>query len=400
VSPERSRAAIAGVATEFAAAIPDKSLLQLRADVARAAAEDAGIALKDVDGLIIGESTGISNPRYHMEFAELLGLYETPLCVSVPMGGASAGYALEIARWALEQGRCRNILVLQGRKERSAGPSESGQRYTEMMATLTMHYPDYELPFGPLMPSFYGAVAQRHMYEYGTTEEQLASVAVAIRHNASLNPDAVYRDPITVDDVLASPMISSPLHRLHCCMINDGATAWVLTTGERAVDGPHPPVYVLGSGGGQAGYFTGFLATMGRERGYSLTRTLGVRAAEDAFAEAGVSRDEVDLATIGDSFAISPLVLLEDYGFCEKGEGGSFVGDGSRIMVGGELPVNPHGGLLSCSHAAANFQNYVEATLQLRGVCGERQVPDARIALASCNAGIISTHYVAVLARG
>ena len=209
------------------------------------------------------------------------------------------------------------------------------------MASLNMHYPDYELPYGPLMASFYGVVATRHMAEFGTTEEQISAVSVAHRYNASLHPAAVYRERITVEDVMASPMISSPLRRLHSCMINDGAVAFVMSytrSGRRTY--AHPPAYVIGLGACQAGYFTGFLARAGRAQGYDLVRTIARRSADDAFAQAGIGRDEVDLVSCSDGFAIKPVVLLEDFGFCEKGEGGDFVADWRRIAVGGDLPVN------------------------------------------------------------
>jgi acetyl-CoA acetyltransferase len=267
------------------------------------------------------------------------------------------------------------------------------------MATMSMHYPEWEHPFGPLMPSFYALAAQRHMHEYGTTDEQLASIPVAFRHNAGLNPDAIYREPITVDDVLSSRVISTPLHLLQCCMVSDGALAFVMTTEERARDLRQQPVFVHGSGGGQGGYYTGFLAAPpGVESKYSLTTTLAKRAAADAFDQAGAARDDIDFVTCCDNFAITPLVSLEDFGFCDKGDGGAFVGkDGERIKVGGDLPVNPHGGLMSCNHAATNYQNYVEAVLQLRGQAADRQVEGAKLALATSCAGIISTHYAQVL---
>jgi acetyl-CoA acetyltransferase len=400
----KPRVVIAGVATsQFARRIPDKSALQLRVEVAKAAADDAGLALKDVDGIILAEHVTEDgalngNPRHHMEFSEILGLYETPLCVTAPVGGVSPGYSVEIGRWALQSGRCKYVLCVAGNAESSAGRTSRGNAMTDDLALLTMHYPDYEWPFGPLMPSYYALMAQYHMHRYGTTEEQLAAYPVAIRHNASLNPDAVYRTPITVDDVLSSKLISTPLHMLHCCMVNDGAVAFLMTTEERARELSQPPVYVHGSGCGMAGYWTGFLAGGGAGDGYSLTTNLARQAAADAFAEAGVGRDEIDFVTTCDNFAISPLIQLENYGFCEPGEGGAFAGPGGeRIKVGGDLPVNPHGGLLSCNHAATNYQNYTEAVLQLRGQAGDRQVEGATLALATCSAGISSTHYATVL---
>ncbi|MFT3866730.1 MAG: hypothetical protein QM729_20910 [Solirubrobacterales bacterium] len=397
------RVAIVGVgATRFARRIEDRSALALRVEAAKLAADDAGLRLGDCDGLLAAEaSTGLGflpNPRHHMELSEILGMYETPLCISIPSGGVAAGTSVEIARWALQSGRCKYVMIVGGFKASEAGRSGRGHGFSDRVATLTMHYPDYEHPYGPLMPSFYALVAQRHMYEYGTTEEQLSGISIAARHNAGLNPDAIYREPIGLDDVLGSRMISSPLRMLHCCIVSDGALAFLMTTEERARDLAREPVFVSGSGGGQSGYYTGWLAKGGSDDGWSLTRTLAARAAGDAYAEAGLGPADVDLVTCCDNFAITPLVSLEDFGFCPKGEGGAFVGeDGARIKVGGELPVNPHGGLLSCNHAATNYQNYVEATIQLRGDAGARQVAGAKVALATSSAGIVSTHYAQVL---
>ena len=401
------RVAIVGAATtQFGRNLADKTRTQLHVEAAKKAADDAGLSLKQIDGLLTtgtggsgtGEAARYDNPRWHMELAEVLGIYDKSLCANLLTGGASGGHAVEIGRWALQSGRCKYVMVVAGAKESAAERTGRGHGHTDKMAMLTMHYPDYEHPFGPLMPSYYAACARRHMYEFGTTEEQLASIPVAIRHNASLNPDAVYRQRITVDDVLNSKMISSPLHLLHCCAVNDGGVAYVLTTEERARDLRQKPVFVLGSGGGQSGYWSGFLANGGADKGYGLVRTQARRAAEQAFGEAGVTRDEIDFVNTCDNFAITPLVLLEDYGFCKKGEGGSFIGrDGERIKVGGDLPLNTHGGALSCNHAGINYHNYVEATIQLRGQAGERQVEGAKIALAGATAGIISTHYATVL---
>jgi acetyl-CoA acetyltransferase len=397
LSEHSKRAAIVGVGhTEFARQI-DKSLTRLYVEAARKAIDNAGLLMHQVDGLLTWN--GGPNPRYHLELAETFGLYDKQLCMTVKQGGAAAGLCVEIARWALESGRCKYVLIVAGSKEGSAGRSERGHAATDAMATLTMHYPNYEHPYGPLMASFYALIAQRHMHDYGTTTEQLASVSVAMRHNAGLNPDAVYRKPITVDDVLNSKMISTPLHMLQCSIINDGALALVMTTADRARDLDQAPVYVTGMGAGMAGYWTGFLAKGGAEQGYSLTRSLSERAAGDAFREAGVDRTDINFVTMTDSFAINPIVALEDYGFCKKGEGGPFVGDGSRIQVGGELPVQPHGGLLSCNHAGTSYHSFVEAVVQLRGEAGARQVKNAELAFVGNSAGIFSTHYACILSR-
>src|ERR1700733_854337 len=286
------RVAIVGVgSTEFARHIPDKTRTQLHVEAAKRAVEDAGISFGEVDGLMttgtggtgIGANSRSDNPRWRMELAEVLGMYEKSLCVNLMTGGASGGHAVEVGRWALQSGRCKYVLVVTASKESSTGRSGRGHGMTDRLAQLTMHYPAYEHPFGPLMPSWYACCAQRHMHDYGTTEEQLASVSVGIRYNASLNPAAVYRTPITVEDVLNSRMISSPLHMLHCCAINDGGVAYLMTTEDRARDLRHKPVFVLGSGGGQSGYWSGFLANGGADKGYSLVRTQASYAAEQAF---------------------------------------------------------------------------------------------------------------------
>jgi acetyl-CoA acetyltransferase len=395
------RIAIVGVGhTEFARQIP-KTSQRLQVEAASKAVADAGLKMSDIDGLVVMDGgSAIGNPRYHMELSEVLGLFDTPLCMTTHQGGSSAGYAIEVGRWALLNGRVKNILVVGGNSESTMAPRTArGHGATDSIALWPGHSLDYEHPYGPIMPSYYAAVARRHMFEYGSTEEQLASIPVATRYNAGLNPDAVYRKPITHEDVLSSKMISSPLHMLHCCMVNDGGVAFILTTDERARDLRQSPVYVQGHGGMETGYWTGFI-TNGDPRGErSLIRTHGKAAADEAFREAGVERKDIDLLTVCDNFAITPFVLIEDYGFCEKGEVGDFVGNGDRLKVGGEFPVNPHGGCLSCNHAATNFQNYVEATIQLRGQAGQRQVEGAELALATCCAGIISTHFATVLSK-
>jgi acetyl-CoA acetyltransferase len=387
--------------TEAARSIPEKSALRLRVEAAKAACDDAGVPLKEVDGLLIMEqptSSAASNPRHHMEFSEILGLYETPLCATLPVGGATAGCSIDIGRWALQNRRCRYVLCVAGMKASDMGRTTRGHGFTDRTAKLTMHYPDYEWPYGPLMPSHYAVLAQRHMHLYGTTEEQLAAVPVAFRHHASLNGRSVYRTPITVEDVLNSKPISTPLHMLHCCMTNDGAAAFLLTTEERARNLRHKPVLVLGAGQGFSGYWSGFLANGGADKGYSLTTTQAVRAGEQAYGEAGVDPEDIDLFTCLDNFAITPLLLLEDYGFCERGGAGDFVGEnGKNITLGGTLPTNTHGGGLSCDWSAPNYLNTIEATLQLRGQADGRQVEGAKLAFVATGAGIASTAAAHVL---
>ena len=393
------RVAISGVATtEFARVIPDKTSRFLQLEAAVGAIHDAGLSKDDIDGIVMSE--GGANPRYHIEFSEYLGIYPKTVCTGIPMGGATPGFCVDIARWAIESDRCHNVLIVAGGKESGAGRSTVGHGFVDQLAVWPGHSVSYEHPFGPLLLTFFAVAAQRHMYEFGTTSEQLAAVAVACRKHASLNPEAVYRDPITVDDVLSSRMISTPFHLLDCSIMSDGAVAFVVSSAEAARDAPNKPAWVIGTGGGHSSYFVGSLAIgiPGDDSGrFGMVRSPAVLAAEQAFGEAGVSREDIDLACVTDNFSFSPIAFLEDMGFCKKGDGGPFV-EGGRIELGGELPVNPHGGLLSCNHAATNFQNYVEAVCQLRGDCGARQVADARLALVGTSAGVTSTHQVAILA--
>lgn len=412
----RPQAAFVGIGyTEFSRSITGKSKLRLEIEAASAAVRDAGLAMSDIDGVLVwNDGNSSDKPRYHIELSELLGIYDKGFCLSTLCSGASAGISVEIARWALESGRCRYVLAvgcMKGsehyRARRHLGEADgfdvvSGQVpcYSDAVGDpgQNPHSKEFDQPFGVFgAPTHYATMTRRHMYEFGTTIEQISAVSVAHRHNASLNPAAVYRDPLTVDDVMSSPLIASPLHLLHCCTITDGAVALVLTTTDRARDLRHPPIRIRGMGGGHSGYSLDFLAQTRDAEPHPLVGTPGRGAASQAFAEAGTGPGDIDLITCLDNFAITPLILLEDFGFCAKGEGGEFVGDGSLLKVGGRLPLNTHGGALSCSHSAIGYGNFAEAVEQLRGTAGARQVEGAEVALAHSGAGVASTHTVAIL---
>jgi acetyl-CoA acetyltransferase len=248
----------------------------------------------------------------------------------------------------------------------------------------------FETPYGDLSPiSGYAMAAMRHMYEYGTTSEQLAEVAVSTRRWAALNPRALMREPIAVEDVLQSPMISSPLHRLDCCVMTDGGGAVVVTSAERARDLRKPPVYVLGSG------FSATHHTITQME--NLTTSGAVESGRRAFRMAGVTPDDIDVVEIYDSFTISVVMALEDLGFCKKGEGGAFV-EGGRLGPGGELPTDTSGGGLSYTHPGAfGLFLIIEAVRQLRGEGGPRQVPDAKLALVHGIGGWLSSPTTLIL---
>jgi acetyl-CoA acetyltransferase len=249
-----------------------------------------------------------------------------------------------------------------------------------------------ETPYGLAVPlGQFAMFAARHMHEFGTTSEQLAEVAVAARMWAQLNPKAWERGPLTVDDVLASPMISSPLHKLDCCLLLDGGGAVVVTTAERARDAAKRPVRVLGAGESHTSWH------ISQQR--TLTSTAAKTSGREAFAMAGITPADVDVFEPYDASTINVLLALEDLGFCAKGESGPFV-EAGHLRPGGKLPSLTSGGGLSYNHPGAfGIQILVEATRQLRGECGERQVPDAEIAVVHGLGGLASTSATVVLAR-
>jgi len=361
--------------TRFA---PDKTAYQLHAESARGALEDAGLKITDVDALF---TSGVG-PIGILSLANHLNLRPSYVD-SQAIGGSSFVSHCVHAAAAIAAGLCQVALVTYGStaaSERFAIGTGAGGH--------VMDPPDsFEAPFGPTIVGSYAMVAQRHMHEYGTTSEQLAEIAVTMRKHAGLNPHAKYRDPITVEDVLASRIISSPLHLLDCCMISDGGGAFVLTSIERARDLGRPPVVILG----------GAEAVRHSEIGRRDLLDIAARQSGPlAFARAGVKPTDVDVALIYDSYTITVLATLEALGFCALGEGGAFV-SGGRIALGGDLPVNPDGGGLSSNHPGMRgIFLVIEATRQLRGECGPRQVKDAELACVHGTGGMLGQRHSGV----
>ena len=242
------------------------------------------------------------------------------------------------------------------------------------------------------MPVSYAFLARAHMHEFGTTEEQLASVAVTTRAHAALNPAAEKRDLITVRDVLESRLIADPLHLLDCSLVSDGGSAVVVTRADRAADHPHRPIYLLGAGEGHSHEHI--------SAAHSLTASAARESGERAYAMAGLSPDDVDFAELYDCFTPVVLIELEDLGFCAKGEGGPFV-EAGHTALGGRLPTNTHGGLLSHTHPGnpGSMFALTEAVMQLRGDAGERQVEGAEVGLVHAQGGILSSHCTLLLGR-
>jgi acetyl-CoA acetyltransferase len=373
--------AIAGAA-ECDLGVTGKSVLTLQTQAVTRALADAGLSLRDVDGLAATDVGRFSTTQ----LAEYLGI--RPAWVDSTYAGGSA-YEMFVARatQAIEAGQASVVVISFASNQRSA-------RSRSLTGAVNQLTPEaqFEAPYGPLHPiSHYAMAAAAYLHRYGATRGQLAEVAVAAREWALLNP-AAYRHPagpLTAADVLAAPMISSPLTSADCCLVTDGGGAVVLTSLDRARDLARPPVRVLGYGE---------VSTNTSMAGPDdLTSSGAAPAARRAFAMAGLTPADVDVAQLYDSFTITVLLTLEALGFCGPGEAVGFVQDG-RIRPGGELPLNTSGGGLSYCHPGQfGVLLLVEAVRQLRGECGARQVPDAEVGLAHGTGGILSTHATVLL---
>ena len=366
---------------------PGGTVLSDQARAAASALAEAGLELGDVDGLLTAGSWGIPGPGAMptLTLAEYLGI--TPRFFdSTNVGGSSFEAHVGHAARAIAAGDCEVALIVYASRQRS----DRSRTLAGRPAVLNLQF---ETPYGLPSPiGGYAMAATRHMHQYGTTSEQLAEVAVATRKWASLNPAALHRDPLSVDDVLASPFVCEPLHVLDCCLITDGAGAIVLTTEKHARALDVAAVYVRGYGESET-HFS--IASMP-----DLTVTPAAQSARRALEMAGIGIDEVDLAEIYDSFTITVLLTLESIGFCGPGEGGQFV-SGQRTAPGGALPMNTNGGGLSCAHPGMyGIFLLVEAVRQLRGDAGERQVDGARVALVNGTGGVLSSAATCILTAG
>ena len=362
-----------------------KSALELQAQAAVRALADAGLSLRDVDGLA---TVGV--PRFPaVQTAEYLGLRPT-WSESTFTGGSSFEIMAGRAAQAVTAGDAKVVLIVYGSNQRSA-------RSRSLGGVLDPAQPEsqFDAPYRPLSPvSFYALAAKRHMHEFGTTEAQLAEVAVAAREWALLNPAAFChgRGPLTHDDVLSSAMISTPLHALDCCLVTDGGGAVVIAAAEHARDLRKEPVSILGWG--ECSTHHGFTQMP------DLTRTGAIQSAARAFTMSGLTPAEIDVVQIYDSFTITVLLSLEALGFCKRGEAGAFVADG-RLRPGGGLALNTSGGGLSYTHPGMfGIFLIIEAVRQLRGECGARQKTDARIALCHGTGGILSHNSTLILGAG
>ncbi len=348
------------------------SLLALQLRAAASAIENAGLSHKQIDGLMPFPGLGTAE-----EFAANLGIENLRYAATINMGGAAPVAALQSAAMAVASGAANYVLIMGGWN------AYSGSRTRQAVIADSSALPgrgiarDYYLPYGlTAPPQWYALMARRHMHEFGTTQEQLGAIAVAMRKHAQLNSNAVMCGrPLTIADYLQSPVIADPYRLFDCCLETDGAAAVVVTSAERARTLRPSPVYIMGAAAAQP-----YPADEITNRTDIFTTGLTV-AAPRAFAMADIQPRDVDFAEIYDCFTFEVLQQIEEAGFCDRGEGGAFV-EGGRIELGGELPVNTHGGLLSEAHVLG-INHIVEAVRQLRRDAGERQVPDAEIGVVT-----------------
>jgi len=374
------KAYIAGAYEHPTRKAPDKSLAQLHAEVARGALADAGLTKDDVDGYFCaGDAPGMG-PFSMVDYMNLKCRHVD----STDTGGSS--YVLHVghAAEAIAAGKCSVALItLAGR------PRSEGQATGTAPRPGSPHQPDiqFEFPFGPTVANMYAMVAMRHMYEFGTTSEQLAWIKVVASHHAQYNEHAMLRNVVTVEEVVNSPLVASPLHRLDCCVISDGGGALVVVSPEVMKSLNRPRIKLLGAGEAPKHTMGGMV-----DLTYSGARFSGAAT----FAEAGVTPADIKYASIYDSFTITVLLQIEDLGFCAKGEGGKFVADGNLISGVGKLPFNTDGGGLCNNHPAnrGGMTKVIETVRQLRGEAHPKvQVPNCNLALAHGTGGSLGTRH-------
>jgi acetyl-CoA acetyltransferase len=374
---QRGSAAVVGVAeSDLGAVAQDMSPIDLMAQGIQRALADCGLRLSDIDGLLCATAQSRTSG---LNLAEYLGI--SPAFIdSTILGGSSFMFHVAHAQAALQLGLCEVAVIAYGSTQRTIGRRQASVR----------EYNPYETPFRPFLPSTaYALAASRHMHEYGTTREQLAAVAVAARQWALLNPAAWEKEPLTIDQVLSARMISYPFTVRDCCLVTDGGGAVIMTTAERVRSLKKPPVYVLGCG--QAITHANISSMP------DLTVTGAVQSGRQAYEMAGLEPSDIDVVELYDAFTINTILFLEDLGFCPKGEGGRFV-EGGRIAPKGSLPVNTNGGGLSYCHPGMyGLFLLIEATRQLRGECGARQVEGCETAIAHGNGGVLSSQSTVIL---
>ena len=380
----RGKVAIVGAADTEGGVLPGRTPMELGVEAALAAIADAGLEKDDIDGLVT--CNAMAQPMmYHAEAtAEYLQIFPR-YCIAAGAGGGTTFSIIHHAASAIATGMADVVVVAMADSMRSGLTRDQA-----MLVQASTGHPEFEQPYGPTVPAYYALIAQAHMAEFGTTQEQFAGIAVACRAHAARNPAAQMRDLISVEDVLDSRMIADPLHLLDCSLVSDGGSAIVLTSAERAADMKQAPIYLLGAGEGHSHEHI--------SAARDLTTSAAKEAGERAFEMSGLGPADMDFAQLYDCFTPTVLVELEDLGFCKKGEGGAFVESGA-LLPDGSLPVDTHGGLLSHSHPGnpGSMFALTESVWQLRGEASGRQVANPKNALVHAQGGIMSSHTALVL---
>lgn len=381
-----NNARITGAFDTAVGELPGSTCMGLHAQAALGAVADAGLTLSDIDGVICAYSFTEPHLMLASVFCEHVGLRPN-VNFAIQAGGATAAIMLMQAAALVESGQCRHVLIVAG-DNRATGMGRDGA----VAALSEVGHPQFERPYGISVPASYALVAQAYMHRYGATPEHLAAIAVQHREHAQAHLKAHKRDPLTIADVMASRVISSPLRIFDCCLISDGGAALVVSAPDAAADTRTGPVAILGCGQGHTHEHI--------SQASSLTDFGCKQSSAIAFGKAGVTARDIDVAEIYDSFTITLLVELESIGFFQRGEAGPAALSGA-LGIGGSLPCNTHGGLLSYGHsgAAGGMFHIVEAVHQLRGTADERQVKDAQLAFVHGDGGILSAHCSAVLGR-
>ncbi len=384
---KKHKIVIAGVGETEQGKIPNRSSFHFLSQASKLAIEDAGLKKSDVDGLVTAFSLVENTFMHCTTFADYFGM-KPKFFSSIAVGGSTAVWMVAEAAMAIAAGQAEVVLCVRGDNTLS-GISSSG-----MMALIReMCHAEFEFPYGLTTPGGYALAAQRYLHEFGATREQLAAVAVTMRKHASMKENAMNKDPLTIEDVMNSRIVAEPLTKYDCSIISDGGAAFIVTTENKAKELgiENGLAYLLGMGQGYSHQYMTTLENL--DQIYSAIN----RSGQKAFQTAGLGVDDVDLAYLYDCFTITVLLELEGLGFVPKGEAGAFALEG-RMEIGKDLPVNTHGGLLSQAHLGA-MHHVVEATLQLRGDAGPRQVGDAEIALVHGNGGIVSAHSTILLGK-
>ncbi len=370
----RGKTACVGAAHAGLGEAHGRNAMELMVEAVHGALDDAQIPLSEVDGVFAASAFFA---MAGMSLSEHLGIHPK-ISDGSNIGGSSFMAHALYAAMALELGLCNVAVIAYGSNQRTAGGFRS-----------ISEPPPFETVYGPRNPiTSYALAASRYMHQYGATREHLAEVAVAARKWAKLNPEAFERGDLTIEDVVGARMISDPLGKLDCCLVTDGAAAIVMTRADRAKDGPNKPVHLLG------------VAMEHHHRMISampdLTVTAAAASGPRAFEMAGYKPTDMDTVQLYDAFTINTILFLEDLGYCAKGEGKDFVG-GGHIAPGGGLPVNTNGGGLSCVHPGMyGLFVMIEAIRQIRGTCGERQIPGAKLSVAHGNGGVLSSQVTSV----